>query len=204
MTREYLIRPSKEQILALPEFKGLTLAHIHLIQTTADQQQARDAIFAATHIGFDTESKPCFKVGEKSSGPHIVQIATAEQAFIFSLANGRSHALLAEIVASPKLVRLGFGLNSDTALLQHKLGVKVGPLLELSRVVKALGYKEAVGLKAAVAILLGEQIRKSRHISTSNWAAEPLSPAQLLYAANDAYACWRVYQALQQRGLISG
>lgn len=202
MTKPYLARPSKEQILAMPDFKGLTLASIHLIRTDADERSARDTIFASTHIGFDTESKPCFTVGEKSSGPHIVQLATDEQAFIFSLANARSNELLAEIVTSTQLVRLGFGLSSDRGPLQHKLGVKMGPLLELSRLVKGLGYKDAVGLKAAVAIVLGEHISKSKRISTSNWAAENLSAAQLLYAANDAFACLRVYQALHQRGLV--
>ena len=88
------------------------------------------------------------------------------------------------------------------AVIEFKRGVYQSALLELSRLVKGVGYKDAVGLKAAVAIVLGEHISKSKRISTSNWAAENLSAAQLLYAANDAFACLRVYQALHQRGLV--
>lgn len=200
MTNPYLARPTKAEIVALPDFKGLTLDQIHLVHTDQDLAFARQEIGRCSHIGFDTESKPSFIAGETNSGPHIVQIATDQHAFIFSLANQASHSLLAEVVASEQLIKLGFGLKSDSGPLQRKLGTKMGAVLELSRIVKGLGYKDAVGLKAAVAIVLGEHIRKSKKITTSNWAAETLSTAQLLYAANDAYASLRVYLALGLHG----
>ena len=52
---------------------------------------------------------------------------------------------------------------------------------------------------SAVAVLLGQNLPKSKSVSTSNWARATLEPRQLLYAANDAYAALRVYQALQLR-----
>jgi ribonuclease D len=37
---------------------------------------------------------------------------------------------------------------------------------------------------------------KSRKATTSNWANPRLTDAQLIYAANDAYAALRVFDAL--------
>ena len=38
---------------------------------------------------------------------------------------------------------------------------------------------------------------KSKKAATSNWSNLQLTEAQLVYAANDAYAALRVFQALQ-------
>jgi len=45
-------------------------------------------------------------------------------------------------------------------------------------------------------VLFGQRYLKSKRAATSNWAQRRLSPAQLLYAANDAWAALRVYHAL--------
>jgi RNA polymerase sigma factor for flagellar operon FliA len=41
---------------------------------------------AAPVIGFDTESKPTFRKGEVSTGPHLVQLATDAHVFLFPVA----------------------------------------------------------------------------------------------------------------------
>ena len=61
---------------------------------------------------------------------------------------------------------------------------------------RGLGHKQALGAKAAVAVVLGRRLTKSKAISTSNWAAPRLSPGQLRYAANDAYAALKVFEAM--------
>jgi hypothetical protein len=53
-----------------------------------------------------------------------------------------------------------------------------------------------MGAKAAVAIVLGQRLQKSKSVTTSNWASAELKPNQLLYAANDAYAALCVFRAL--------
>ena len=44
-------------------------------------QPPAGALQAAPVWGFDTESRPTFEVGQASEGPHIIQLATLEQAF---------------------------------------------------------------------------------------------------------------------------
>ena len=58
------------------------------------------------------------------------------------------------------------------------------------------GFRRQVGTKAAVAALFGRRYLKSKRAATSNWANRHLNEAQLLYAANDAWAALRVYEAL--------
>lgn len=58
------------------------------------------------------------------------------------------------------------------------------------------GKKGEVGLRGAVAAVLGARLTKSRRLSTSNWANTTLSEAQRLYAANDAYGALQVFLGL--------
>ena len=53
-----------------------------------------------------------------------------------------------------------------------------------------------MGVKGAVAVLFNRRFLKSKKAATSNWANPHLSEAQLVYAANDAYAAARVFDAL--------
>ncbi|MDZ4129928.1 MAG: 3'-5' exonuclease domain-containing protein 2, partial [Hydrogenophaga sp.] len=46
------------------------------------------------------------------------------------------------------------------------------------------------------AVLFRQRFIKSKKAATSNWANPQLSPGQLVYAANDAYAAARVVEAL--------
>ena len=57
-----------------------------------------------------------------------------------------------------------------------------------------------MGVRGAVAVLFNKRFIKSRKASTSNWANPRLSEAQIIYAANDAYAALRVFKALDPGG----
>jgi ribonuclease D len=146
--------------------------------------------------GFDTESKPTFNAGEASEGPHVVQLATLEQAFVFQLHEARCRAVVGELLAQSGIVKAGFGLHDDKRRITHKLGVEPQDVLDLDTVFRQRGYRRQMGIKAAVAVLFGRRYLKSKRAATSNWAQRQLSPSQLLYAANDAWAALRVYHAL--------
>jgi ribonuclease D len=73
------------------------------------------------------------------------------------------------------------------------LGVTLSAVLDLDTVFR----KGHIGVRAAVGAVLQRDFRKSKRITTSNWAAEGLTPAQLLYAANDAFAALQVMEALE-------
>jgi hypothetical protein len=45
-------------------------------------------------------------------------------------------------------------------------------------------------------LVFKQRFSKSRHVTTSNWSQHELTPKQMLYAANDAYAALKVLEAL--------
>ncbi len=194
--------PSKAETTLLEPFVGLTLNQIVVPVTAAEFAAASDDILQASMVGFDTESKPTFAKGEVSTGPHIAQFALADKAYIFQLCHPACHDWLLEILHDDQIQKVGFGLESDRDQIQKKLGVDVNALLDLNTVFRKAGYKQTAGVRAAVAIILNQKFHKSKRITTTNWSLPSLTPQQLLYAANDAYAAQRVMEAMAARGLV--
>ena len=188
--------PDKDAIALLPPFERLGLDRISLVSTEAQAAQAFGTLVAARAWGFDTESKPTFRVGEQSDGPHVLQLATLEHAWVIQLHQPDCRAMAAELLARAGIAKAGFGLGDDRKRIVHKLGVEPQDILELNTVFRERGYRKDMGVKGAVAVLFGQRFIKSKKAATSNWANERLSEAQLVYAANDAYAAIRVWDAL--------
>jgi ribonuclease D len=189
--------PEKDAIALLEPFERLGLDRISLISTGSQARQAQAQLLQAAAWGFDTESKPTFKVGEQSDGPHILQLSTAERAWVFQLHEAECRTVAAELLAHPGIVKAGFGLGDDRKRIVHKLGVEPQGILELNTVFHQRGYRKDMGVKGAVAVLFNQRFIKSKKAATSNWANERLSESQLVYAANDAYAAIRVWEALK-------
>lgn len=191
-----LDRPTSEQIAALPAYAALPPGRIHVLRTGAQLEFAERELRAAVHVGFDTESKPVFAAGAPLTGPDVIQFATLDDAFIVQTATPGMADFLRAMVESDDVVKVGFGLASDRPQLYRKLGLRLGKAIDLSHRVRGLGYRDAVGIKTAVAIVLGQRLPKSKRATTSNWASPNLTSQQLQYAANDAHASLMIYRAL--------
>ena len=188
--------PSKEQIALLEPFEQLGLDRIELVHSAGHAREAVAELASASVLGFDTESKPTFFKDQASEGPHILQLATRERAWIFQLHDLACREIAAELLALPGLVKAGFGLGDDRKRIVSKLGVDPAGVLELNHVFRERGYRKDMGVKGAVAVLFNRRYIKSKKAATSNWANPKLTPAQLVYAANDAWAAIRVYDGL--------
>ena len=188
--------PDKDTIALLPPFERLGLDRITLVSTGAQAKEAYAALTDTPAWGFDTESKPTFKVGDVSDGPHILQLATPERAWVFQLMDPACSAVAAELLALGGVAKAGFGLGDDKKRIVSKLGVQPQGILELNTVFRERGYRKDMGVKGAVAVLFNQRFMKSKKAATSNWANARLSESQLVYAANDAYAAIRVFHAL--------
>jgi ribonuclease D len=188
--------PSKEQIALLDPFERLGRDRIALIASAAQAEKACAELASSAHWGFDTESKPTFLKNEVSEGPHIVQLATLDKAWVFQLHESGCRALVAELLALRGVTKAGFGLGDDRKRIASKLGVEPADVLELNTVFHQQGYRKDMGVKGAVAVLFKQRFIKSKKATTSNWANPRLTESQLIYAANDAYAAIRVFHAL--------
>jgi len=188
--------PDKEQIALLEPFERLGLDRIQLVATALQAHSAHAELAKARAWGFDTESKPTFFKDQVSEGPHVVQLATDRKAWVFQLHDLECRAVVAELLALPGVVKAGFGLADDRKRIAGKFGVEPVGVLELNTVFRERGYRKDMGVKGAVAVLFNRRFIKSRKATTSNWANARLTEAQLIYAANDAYAALRVFDAL--------
>ena len=188
--------PSKAEIALLEQFVGLTLEHIHVPATSAEFAFATAEIMAAGIVGFDTESRPTFVTGDVSEGPHVVQFALHDKAYLFQLHQAEGHPFLNELLQSDELIKVGFGLKSDSRHIYAKLGVHLGGVVDLNTVFSMDGYHKDMGVRVAVGLVFKQRFAKSRKVTTSNWSQPQLTPQQMLYAANDAYAALKVLEAL--------
>jgi ribonuclease D len=193
---EQLPTPDKDAIALLDPFERLGLAQISLVSTGAQAALAWQALSGAAALGFDTESKPTFARHEASEGPHIVQLSTLTTGYIFQLLDAECRQVVAQLLQAPGIVKAGFGLGDDRKRIMSKLGVDPQAVLDLNMVFKERGYRKDMGVRGAVAVIFNKRFIKSKKAATSNWSNPQLSEAQLVYAANDAYAALRVYQAL--------
>jgi ribonuclease D len=197
------IAQTKAETALLEPFQGLPLECIHLPKTVEAIGRAGREIEESGVAGFDTESKPTFNAGEKSRGPHVVQFALRDRAFIFQLHRPECRALVSDLLQSERVLKVGFGLRNDRGQIRSSLGVTLRAILDLDHVFRKRGYKGQIGVRAAIGAVLKQSFRKSRRVTTSNWAASDLTPAQLLYAANDAFAALRVMEAMGLNGQSS-
>lgn len=189
---------SREEINALPvqRYDG----EVCVVSCPADLERAMADIRGERAVGFDTETRPAFRKGE-SHLPALVQVATGRAVHLFPLQRLDCSAALAEFIAAPGIVKVGVSLAHDLRQLKLLFPLAEASMLDAGAVARRHGL-EQTGLRNLAAIFLGFRIPKGNR--TSNWAAPRLSPAQINYAATDAWACRELYLCFEKEGLLSG
>jgi ribonuclease D len=174
---------SRENMALLPirRYEG----EVCLVSTAGDLKHALEDIRQESVIGFDTETRPAFQKGE-SHLPCLVQVATARRVHLFPLRQPDVFPLLAEMLADPRMVKVGVAMANDLRPLKQVFAFSEQNVLDLGIVARRLGLNQT-GLRNLAGIFLGFRIPKGAR--TSNWAAPRLSAAQITYAATDAWVC---------------
>lgn len=182
----------------LPAYVGIDLAQVRLVRSEQDAREALADLLGSDAIGFDTESKPTFAKGEVSTGPHLVQLATLETAWLFQTATPAGNALaitvLKPVLEDERVLKVGFGLGDDVKRLKSKFGIGLRNVLDLSTALRRRGERNPLGARSAVERFFGQRLQKSKRITTTNWALPRLSDKQLQYAADDAHAALKIYR----------
>jgi len=178
----------------LPPYDGITLADVRMVKTARDAADALAALSAMDVIGFDTESKPTFQKGEASTGPHLIQLATDDTAYLFQIGTEAAPAMLKTVLENAAILKVGFGLQDDIKRLRAKLGIETANVLDLSTALRKKNERNTLGAKTAVARYFGQTLQKSKKITTTNWSLPRLSEKQILYAADDAHVALKIYR----------
>jgi len=143
-------------------------------------------------LGFDTETKPSFKKGENNY-VSLLQLSTAERAFLFRLNKIGLPACLLDIMEDENIKKIGVAIKDDISSLQkHALFTPDG-FVDLQNIVKDFGIKSK-SLKKLAGLILGFNISKRQRLS--NWEKDALTEAQIKYAATDAWVCHLIYHKL--------
>lgn len=144
-------------------------------------------------LGFDTETRPCFSSSQPRYGVALLQLSGAARAYLFRIKSLGMHNKLCSILANPKIVKVGAAVHDDIRGLQKYRHFEPASFVDLQRIVGDYGIRDK-SVKKMSAIILGFRISKVQQLS--NWEADRLSEAQVLYAATDAWVCRQMYMKL--------
>jgi len=193
---EYLRQISREEMNALPirRYGG----DVRLVESPDLLERAAADILGEAAVGFDTETRPAFRKGERHL-PSLAQVATSRAVYLFPLQRLDCSRVLAELLGAPHIVNAGVALADDLRQLRQLFAFEPAAVLDLGHVARRHGLKQT-GLRNLTGIFLGTRIPKGT--KTTNWAARRLSPQQVAYAATDAWACRELYLRFETLGLV--
>jgi ribonuclease D len=181
---------TKQEIAAMEpvSFAG----RIIVIQTEAEAQKAVAYLRTLRFIGFDTETRPAFRKGQVNKVA-LLQLSGDECCFLFRLNIIGLPECVVDLLRDPKVLKVGLSIKDDYMTMHRMAPFEPQGFVELQNFVKQFGIGEA-SLQKIYGILFGRKISKSQRLS--NWEADTLTEAQKKYAATDAWACYRIFDTL--------
>lgn len=187
--RKYI---SKEEIKELPRryFEG----EIHIIEYEAQIYPAVKYLRQFDAIGFDTESRPSFRKGQKN-GIALLQVATTDKAFLFRLNKIPLTDAIVALLSDETVKKIGLALKDDLRALRKLRSFEPAGFIDLQSHVQKYGIED-FSLRKLGAIVLNVRISKRQQLS--NWESNTLKEGQIRYAATDAWAPLKIYQKLKQ------
>lgn len=184
------ITPQEIEKLEYASFPG----KIQVIDSVgADFNKAVTYLRAQKIIGFDTETRPCFAQNQPRYGVALLQLSGPGKAFLFRVNKMGMHRRLCNILADPKIIKVGAAVHDDIRGLQKRHDFVAAGFVDLQKIVWEWGIRDKA-VKKMAAIILGCRISKTQQLS--NWEAEELSESQCKYAATDAWVCREMYLKL--------
>src|SRR6516162_9111320 len=152
-----------------------------LITTTAELDALCTRLREEKFVTVDTEF-----MRERTYWPElcVLQVAGAhEVAVIDALAKGIDLAPLAALFSDEAVEKVFHAARQDIEIFVLRFGAVPKPLFDTQVAAMVAGFGDQVGYDALVSSLTGGHIDKAHRFS--DWAARPLSPAQIAYAAAD-------------------
>ncbi len=167
-----------------------------LITETAALAALCDRLRGEDFVTVDTEF-----MRERTYWPElcVVQLGgAAEVAVVDALAaGGIDLAPLGALLADPAVTKVFHAARQDIETFLLRFGDVPRPVFDTQVAAMVAGFGDQVGYDALVAGLTGGMIDKAHRFS--DWAARPLSPAQIAYAAADVTHLRGVYGRLRER-----
>lgn len=171
---------------------------IHVISAVSQVKSAVNALRSSSIVGFDTETRPCFRRGERHPIA-LLQLSTPSDAFLFRLNKTGVPEPLRQYLEDETCIKVGLSTSDDFHQLASICDCRPAGFIELQELVKQYSIAD-MGLQKIYAILFQMKISKGQQLT--NWEAPTLTDAQQRYAAIDAWACLKIYEFLQSGAFI--
>jgi ribonuclease D len=186
--------PSKLEINLLPlkKYEG----PVEIVASDEHLRAVMPELISERALGFDIEVRPTFKSGD-SFPPALVQLAGRKKVFLVQLKKLKTLHPLAILFADARIIKAGVAVAGDIDKLHEVMKFIPGGFVELGKMAAKAGIK-AGGVRTLAAQLLGFRISKGAQCS--NWERNELTPAQILYAATDAWICRKIFLELEKMG----
>lgn len=182
----------KDLLLELP--RVLFPGRIVVVCSESEARRAVEFLMRQTLLGFDTETRPSFKVG-KQYQVALLQVCSGDICFLFRLNRIGLPECLVRLLEDKKITKVGLSWHDDLRSLQQRKAFQSGTFVELQNIAGQMGIVDK-SLQKLYANIFGEKISKGQQLS--NWEADNLSEAQKLYAATDAWACVMLYKEMMR------
>lgn len=191
VTEQKAGRISKEAINELPLAKWE--GPVRVVRTPEEVGAAVECLQQSDLLGFDTETRPAFRKGQKFA-PSLLQLASAEEVVLFQLHRTGLPAPLREIFGRASIVKAGVAIAFDLKSLQELQPFEAAGFADLAHLARHQGIRNH-GLRGLAAMVCG--IRISKTARTTNWANPDLTPQQIQYAATDAWIGREIFLRLK-------
>ena len=169
---------------------------IEVINSSEQLEQAMKDIQTSPFIGFDSEQKPTFKKGQKSNGVSLIQLATDSKCYLIQIKQIQNIKPLIKLLENGKIIKIGTGLKGDNQELFRQFHLRLKSTIDLENIFKKLSAKNQIGAKKATAMILNQNLQKSKNISRSNWENKELTEGQIKYASEDATVVYDVMKEI--------
>ncbi|XP_071482503.1 exonuclease mut-7 homolog [Diadema antillarum] len=205
-----------------PDFYPLHLAdeRVLLVSTLDGLQECLDEItnMPDSTVGIDMEWRPSF-TPTKIAKVALCQIATPNTAYLLDMValwtpenKADVISFFTQLLQSEEILKLGFEISGDYQMLGRSFPELQPVLKEEKRTVDlhVLGKQviqkapqstpvqlNCLGLTDLVFYCFGQRLDKRDRIS--DWEKRPLRPAQVQYAALDAFCLLEIYQHLKEK-----
>ena len=164
-------------------------------------------------LGFDIEWNPEGKKDNFKDNVSMIQVASEDCIALFHVAMFKETSsdeimppTLKRILESPDTLKCGVNIKGDATRVRNNLGVEVKGIFELSHLHKLVVYSEKAAHKinkrpVALATQTERHLRlplSKGPVRMSDWSRS-LNYEQCTYAAADAYASYRLFDALEAK-----
>ncbi|KAK5132556.1 hypothetical protein LTR08_008873 [Meristemomyces frigidus] len=188
---------------------------VHFCTTLEQAEKQAQRFFGEPIIGFDLEWEPFIpktKTGIKEN-VSLIQIATEDKIALFQVACFVGDTVeqlmppsLRNLLESEQTIKAGVNITGDARRIKKFLNVDMKAQFELSHLYKVVTYanterhkvdKKMLNLAAQVQNVLLLPLKKDE-VRTSSWSKR-LNMQQVEYSASDAYAGFRLFDALEEK-----